>query len=737
MRFPAFFTLFAPTPSTAEPAEPAEPAAPVVAEVAEPVAPVAAEVAEPAAGSAGPPVESRIPRYPPFLEGIPACRVADLLATQDGLLQTLHETLPPEARPVITPVLARYAAWVHLLPASEAHHHRGAGGLLRHGLEVALQAARAAQGRLYAYGSEPPARRQTLEPRFQVAAALAGLCHDLGKPCTDLSVHSRDGRFTWNPWLMPLADWLQTAALDGYFLTWRAGRHGDHRYATPVAAAQVLTPAGLAWLADPVAGSATLVTDLLTALGDPDAAGVLGEVVVAADRFSVEQDLRDAPLQAAQVGLGIPLEQYVLDALRRLRDGWTVNAPGARLWVLGDGLYIVWRPAAQEVVSLLMTDGLPGIPRDPDTLADILLERGLAQARVLADGRRYRYWLIAPAALPDACLYTLRLDPALVFTTPPPPVAAQVLEAAPTATRPASTAAGDARPAASPSVFMSLDSTTRPPEAQAAAAASTLREESGAEDDLESAFRSVRLPVDDGDSGGGRPPATPSVPAAATARAAGGDAPAAEAALAADFVALLAAAARAGRLPFPVDARTDGLAVPRQAALRWYLETPGALPCPEGTVGLLKALRSPAAATGAPWVELIEVKQSLTPPGLLIKLGAAGLTVATPPAAGGAAGGAAGAAAAPLAADFVARVRDGWREHQLPFPVEEAEGGLLFEPRPALAWYRTQSGAPPCNGITHLLSALREPGPQGAAWGTQVERAAGHASRFLLRIPTA
>ncbi|KAA3419555.1 TraI domain-containing protein, partial [Streptococcus pneumoniae] len=32
------------------------------------------------------------------------------------------------------------ARFAHLLPASQSHHHRGAGGLLRHSLEVGLWA---------------------------------------------------------------------------------------------------------------------------------------------------------------------------------------------------------------------------------------------------------------------------------------------------------------------------------------------------------------------------------------------------------------------------------------------------------------------------------------------------------------------------------------------------------------------------------------------------------------------
>lgn len=40
------------------------------------------------------------------------------------------------------------AAYVQLLPASEAHHHSGQGGLLSHTLETALQALRIRRGKL-------------------------------------------------------------------------------------------------------------------------------------------------------------------------------------------------------------------------------------------------------------------------------------------------------------------------------------------------------------------------------------------------------------------------------------------------------------------------------------------------------------------------------------------------------------------------------------------------------------
>jgi conjugal transfer pilus assembly protein TraI len=65
---------------------------------------------------------------------------------------------------------------------------------------------------------------------------------------------------------------------------------------------------------------------------------------------------------------------------------------------------------------LLAKDKVPGIPRDEDTLADILIERGLAIPKSWPDGRQYRYWQMQPDGL-DNPLYLLRLKSAeLIFS---------------------------------------------------------------------------------------------------------------------------------------------------------------------------------------------------------------------------------------------------------------------------------------------------------------------------------
>ena len=377
-------------------------------------------------GAADAPADDpEIPRYPPFLKGLPVAAPVRIVATQAELIARLQDGLAfTDARfaALVRPVVERYAAFVHLLPASEAHHHRGAGGLFRHGLEVAFHAAQASQGRIFALDRSPAERRE-LEPRWRLAAGLAGLCHDVGKPVSDLSVSDREGRTTWRPLLESLTDWAAAKGVEHYFLRWRERSHARHETFGLLVLERILTPEVTAWLVD---ADPEIMQGLLAAVAGIDDGAALGTLVAEADRASVERDLRENHIDPATVSLGVPVDRYLLDAMRRLARGgrWQINVPGARLWMLADGLHLVWPAGAEDVVELLAADRVPGIPRDPDTLADILLERGLAIPR--QEGTHtHRYWRLAPAPLArDGQVVTLSMlrlaSPDLVLAGAPP-----------------------------------------------------------------------------------------------------------------------------------------------------------------------------------------------------------------------------------------------------------------------------------------------------------------------------
>jgi conjugal transfer pilus assembly protein TraI len=444
-----------------------------------------------------------IPRYPPFLKGLPVAAPARIVATQRELIGRLQDALAfTDARfsTLVRPVVERYAAFVHLLPASEAHHHRGAGGLFRHGLEVAFHAAQASQGRIFALDRSPAERRE-LEPRWHLAAGLAGLCHDIGKPVSDLSVSDREGRTTWRPLLGSLTDWAATNGVAHYFLRWRERRHARHETFGLLVLERILTPEVTAWLVD---ADPEIMQGLLSAVAGIDDGAALGSLVTEADRACVERDLRENHIDPATVSLGVPVDRYLLDAMRRLARGgrWQINVPGARLWMLAEGLHLVWPAGAEDVVGLLAADKVPGIPRDPDTLADILLERGLAVPRKGGVGTQ-RYWRLAPAPLArDGQVVTLSMlrlaSPELVLAGAPPAAVGLAVASEPVTwdagtKTPAESSAGEGRE----KTGRQLEEGTSPAGATppSASAQSASAEDTGTRDPAVSAAANPRTPA--------------------------------------------------------------------------------------------------------------------------------------------------------------------------------------------------------------------------------------------------
>lgn len=369
-------------------------------------------------------IDEDVPRYPPFMKGLPAAPVERILSGQTELISAIEQALAmPDSlyQTIAAPVIRRYAAYSHLLPASESHHHRGAGGLFRHGLEVAHWATLASQGSLFAT-SVSPKERKAQELRWRLVVCFAGLLHDIGKPVADIAVVDAQGQHTWNPCDENITDWAMRLQIDRYFLRWRDNRHKRHEQFSALVIERVLTREARTFILE---SGPDIMQAMLETINGLDRGSKVYALVITADCKSVERDLK-AHYQNIDSALGMPVEKYLFDAMRRLvKSGqWTVNEKGARLWRFEDGLHIVWRAGAQDIVTLLAKDKVPGIPRDEDTLADILIERGLAVPKSWPDGRQYRYWQMQPEGL-DNPLYLLRLKSAeLIFSGEPPTVVA-------------------------------------------------------------------------------------------------------------------------------------------------------------------------------------------------------------------------------------------------------------------------------------------------------------------------
>lgn len=222
--------------------------------------------------------------------------------------------------------------------------------------------------------------------------------HDIGKPVSDLSITDEDGRYQWNPFLETLSQWTTNNSIERYFIRWRDGRCKRHEQFSILVLNRVMTPELLAWLTQP---GPEILQAMLEAIGNTDPEHVLSKLVIEADQTSVQRDLKAQRISVDDNTIGVPVERYLLDAMRRLlaSSQWLVNQRDARVWIRksnqSTNLYLVWKSAAKEIIELLAKDKIPGIPRDPDTLADILIERGLATKSASNE----RYESLAPEVL--------------------------------------------------------------------------------------------------------------------------------------------------------------------------------------------------------------------------------------------------------------------------------------------------------------------------------------------------
>lgn len=380
------------------------------------------------------PVEEDIPRYPPFMKGLPATSPDRLLETQWELIAQIQES-GLASREIfdqyyLSP-LRSLASYVHLLPASESHHHRGAGGLFRHAVEVALWSLQLGD-RVLLPGDQTPRRRREIEPRWHVAVFLSALCHDIGKPITDLKVTSQDGEKSWNPFAEDLYSWASANAVDHYFLHWRPNRGRDHTSVSILLAERIIGRNTMGWI---YGGDPELVLWMTESIAcQPSQTNMIHNLVVRSDQVSVARDMETLGSVFAGYDIGVPVERMLLDIMRRLvrESTWTVNVPGSRLWFMEGHLYLVWPIAGEEMAAVINREKLPGLPRTPNSILDMLTERKMAEIKVDGSGEG-RYWQIAPAPLtekiPHIRLTAIRISkPATVFDQLPVPIAGRVVD---------------------------------------------------------------------------------------------------------------------------------------------------------------------------------------------------------------------------------------------------------------------------------------------------------------------
>lgn len=247
--------------------------------------------------------------------------------------------------------IEKYAELVQLLPASENHHHSHLGGMLDHGLEVVIYAAKLRQSYLLPLGAAPEEQAQQAEA-WTAVVLYGALLHDVGKIAVDLQIETNENKpwFAWND---------KTLFELGQKYRFKYIKNRDyhlHPVIGGILVRHLLPDFALNWLAQ--------YPDALTAFmyfisGHHDRSGVLGEIIQRADQASVAQNLGGS-IENIQERPQQSLPKQILIALRHLleQQELKLNAPGADGWLTEDALWLMSKNAADKVRAYLMQQGI-------------------------------------------------------------------------------------------------------------------------------------------------------------------------------------------------------------------------------------------------------------------------------------------------------------------------------------------------------------------------------------------
>ncbi len=324
---------------------------------------------------------------PDYSKGIEASSLEDIVHSEAEIIKLIKHIVDQQFwKEYYLPIIYNFASYAHLLPASESHHHRGIGGLFRHGLEVGYQALYVSEDRVAGNDLYPSERREYI-PRWKFAIFCSGLCHDIGKPLTDMTIVSKDGEKIWNPFAESLHSWLTTEKVESYSIIWRKGREGQHSLLGPMISYEIIGKKSYGWISK---GSPELPFKMAEAImGSEGGNNIIRDIVRISDARSVQNDLKNTA-NISFGDIGIPVERFIIDAMRRLYQ----KDKSKNFLYVNNEMLVNWRVVSKKILEILSADNIPGIPKDPDTLADILIDRNFA---VGTHDReiRFRYWLLS------------------------------------------------------------------------------------------------------------------------------------------------------------------------------------------------------------------------------------------------------------------------------------------------------------------------------------------------------
>lgn len=323
-----------------------------------------------------------IPAYPDKGCAAPAATPQMLYDSQIELINRLQQSSSyshEDFNNLLKPVILNYAAYVHLLPASETNHHCGQGGLFRHGLEVALNAANACVGKVFAWDAWASEREQLI-PRWRMCAIIGGMLHDMGKPIVDVGAVDETGNLKWNPHTGSLYSWLTENELSHYYIHWRPGaRHKRHEAFNPITIYRIVPDATMRWLTQ-FGGQEPMDYMVMSLNGSADPRNPIAAIIKKADSDSVNRDIRDSRqrLSASGQGGARNLAARIIRTMYDQIEGgpWHINKPSSPIYFTTEGIFGLYPAVITESINILRHAGETSLPNDSAAILDLLNDWG-------------------------------------------------------------------------------------------------------------------------------------------------------------------------------------------------------------------------------------------------------------------------------------------------------------------------------------------------------------------------
>jgi len=317
---------------------------------------------------------------PPHPDCLQVLLPLDLLGQRAKQVKTIQQLAGvPKAhwRTLYMDALLAFAGYVQQLPASEAHHHPGAGGLLDHTLEVVTHALRIRRGHLLPHGAD--AEEITAKKDVWTYAVFSSaLLHDVGKPLMDqvVTLYDKQGQELgyWDALTTPMIS-------DGWYrIRYRKNRQYRLHERTALLLSRLILPTpALNWLAS---DRAVLAAWMATVSGIYEEAGVIGEISQQADGLSVAESLGATDTTTQLPGARTPLHERLLTGLRFLlkENQIPLNRNGAAAWFDGEHLWLVSKRGIDALREHLTQEGHTGIPTRNDRIFDELQQNNVLVA---------------------------------------------------------------------------------------------------------------------------------------------------------------------------------------------------------------------------------------------------------------------------------------------------------------------------------------------------------------------